>query len=253
MSYKKLLTYLVPLLIITGLTKNYFYYRAFNLRIFDYLELSETLSIITEYSVFILIAIPISWFMYFMLDMKKEQITEPKKNKDLISIAHKNQNFFKRFGLYLSRYWGASLMAIGLFIFMLLMRFEFVKRDWVIEAIFVTIVSLILFIVLLLEFRYKYKRLFEKVLDNEAGIILHYIGLFFIVMTFYTYVEINGTKDGKIKVKEYCIELTTGKEINTTTDFISIGQTKNYFFLYDRIKEETTIINKELFKEIKVK
>lgn len=249
----KLLTYLGPILIAAGLTKNYFYYNAFNIRILDYIELSETLTILTEMSVFIIIVIPFTWFAHFMLDTKKEHITEPERNKDLVEIAHEKGKFFKRLWIYLLRYWGASIMIILLFILSLFLKAFSLSDLWELDALLMTFLSSITFIVVLLEFRYKYKRIFEKELDNGIGTVLHYGGFFLIMMTFYTYVEIRGTKSGRIKNKEYTIELNNGEQLRTTKDLIAIGQTKNYFFLFDRTSQETTIIKRESINTIRVK
>lgn len=247
------LTYLGPTLIVAGLAKNYFYYRAFNIRILDYIELSETLSIITEFSIFILILIPISWFVHFMLDLKKEHITEPEKNKDLVEIAHEKKHFFKRLGIYLLRYWGATLTAIILFVLSLFAMHFDAKEGWILWTTTILMLSMVTYILLILEFRYKYKCIFERELDEAVGTILHYSGLFIILMTFYTYIEIRGTKTGVIEVKNYFIELNTGEKIQTTKDLIAIGQTRNYFFIYDRTSEQTTMMRKDLINRITTK
>jgi hypothetical protein len=249
----KLLTYLGPTLLVAGLTKNYLYYNAFNIRILDYIELSETLAIITEVSVFILILIPFSWFVHFMLDVKKEHVTEPEKHKDLIQIAHEREAFFKRFWIYLVRYWGASLMIILLLVFSLLIKFLGVKNGWIFDAILILMISMTTFIVLVLEFRYKFKRIFERELDATIGLILHYGGFFLIAMTFYTYIEVKETKNGMLKHKQYSIELNNGESIKTNKDLIAIGQTRNYFFLFDRLDEKTTVIKKDIINKISIK
>jgi len=250
---RKSLTYLVPLLIVTGLAKNYFYYNAFNIRIFDYLDLSETLTIITEYSILILITIPLTWFGYFMLDMKKEHITDPENHKDLIEVAHEEVKFMKRCGLYLLRYWGLSIVIIILFILSLLMRFNFFRYNMYLEVILITMLSLIAYIILILEYRYKYKRLFGKEIEGKTATILHYGGFFVIFMTLYTYAEIIEIKNRGGGNKNYSIELNTGKILTTSKELRVIGQTRSHFFLFDITKEETTVIKKDLINEIRIK
>lgn len=245
------LTYLGTTLLVAGLTKNYFYYRAFNIRILDYIELTETLSIITEASIFIMIVIPFTWFMHFMLDVRKEHITEPDKNRDLVAIAHEKRNFFKRLVIYLLRYWGATLAGLAIYILSLFDRFLPANQAWILTALVTLMLSMTIYIIILLEFRYKYKRIFEKELDNNISTTLHYGGMFLIFMSFYTYMEIRTTKSGN--AKEYVIELVNGESILTTNQLISIGQTKNYFFIYDRIREETTVIKMDFIKRIKIK
>jgi len=188
-----------------------------------------------------------------MLDLKKEHVTETEKKKDLIQIAHGNDKFFRRLKIYLLNYWGASLMIVVFFITTLILRFASIEKGWGIELMFYTLFTTIISLVLILEFRYKYKRIFEKELDYRLGTILHYGTLFFLLMTFYTIFETKGIKNGTLNLKEYSIELSTGEKIHTSKELVAIGQTRHYFFLYHRENGETTVIAKKLVDKLVIK
>lgn len=100
---KRLYIY-APILIAAGVTQKYLYYQAFNLRILDYQEFGETLSLISESLVGLILIIPFTWYLSFILDLKKEHISQPENYEGLIKSAHKEIKFAKRISLYLLRY-----------------------------------------------------------------------------------------------------------------------------------------------------
>lgn len=82
MKYWKYITELGLISVTAGAVYNYFYYKSFDINIFDYVSLGETLILFDEFLPFILLVIAITWTMPLVLDRTAKELSEPSEKED---------------------------------------------------------------------------------------------------------------------------------------------------------------------------
>lgn len=244
-TLKNFIPFIGTLLIVVGYLKISLYYKHFNIEIINYLEFSEILTIflpdILKYSFFIFLGIGANFLMESKTETEKYQnikneITNSTKLKDRLKNHYKlNKELF----------WLSILI-----LFIHIMNFIwFRERFWGVLMETFIIPSLLLFNILLLEFRNKYKSLYNNYFDPTINNIILIIFMFFL----FTLSSVNSEIKKTEKKQELKIGFTyLSQNFSTNKSLKYIGQTRNFLFLYDLERKESRVFEISELRNYKI-
>jgi hypothetical protein len=232
-------------LLIISVFKQTIYYSNFNIDIFQHIELSEfillTIPDFIKYGSFLFI---ISLLSFLLENKEQVEYVENIKEKAL-----NNSSFFFRFKKYF-RLFRLLFVSLIFLITTSVLSFFWVKVNFKNLYQFTIILSILLTaLILLLEFKYKYKLEFKKKLDPTYANLI----LITVLMSFYiianTYEQIRNIEKNNLKIsfKDHTNQIKTGNEL------VYLGMTKNYLFLLNKRKNESIIYNKNTIKNIRIR
>ena len=244
---KKILKTFFPvigiLLIACGYMKFSFFYHHFDIRINNYLEFSEILTLflpdIIKYGLIIFLIILFNFIFESKLSVErihnlKLAITDSYNLLDRIKLHY----------LYNKELiWLSSACVINYLIAFIWFREKFL------DILFITfyIPAFLIFSILLQEFKHKYKELYDQYLSPTYNNLILIFFLFNLYSIGSVYNEIKKVESGSktIVTFEYSDE-----NIKTDNNLIYIGQTSNYLFLHDKERKESKVFERSKLEKI---
>ncbi|MEN0007985.1 hypothetical protein [Flavobacterium nitrogenifigens] len=235
---KNLLPYLGSLLIICGYLKLSIFYSHFGIKISDYLEITEVLTLFLS-DAFKYTALILGIFIfYFVTDSSEEVEKKEQKKNDIIET----EKWFPRLIKFLK--FSANLL-INMLIYLI---FTIACYIWKPENIYffvlvdVMLLFVLIFLYCLLEYRRKYKITFGRSLNSTYNNLILTVFVFLLFVFQSAYIEI------KTVVKEspyfVCFEYLK-KDYQSEINYFYLGQTKNYLFMYDNLNKEAIVFNRK--------
>lgn len=209
------------LIIILSYIHHYLFYREFNIDIINYVNFSELLTLFLRNSIIILVTLILVIFLFFYTKITKKL------------LSNKFSNYI------------IPLIFIFIFLFMLInakMNLTGYKLNIEIAQILFIFLIFILFSLAL--------RIFINNLFSINTRLVIFIGIAIIFTISNSKLEAYKIKYGTLR-NSYTIILKN-TIINTDNNLIRIGQTQNYFFLYNRQNRTSKIIKSENINEILV-
>lgn len=245
---KKITKSIIPLIgtiiIICGYLKLSIYYKHFNIRINEYLDFTEILTL------FLPDALYYGGLMFgvFMFNFLFKTKSEMKNFENTHLSIDDNSSVFDRIKKYYS-IMKEFFWLIGFLILFELITFIWFKQKFTETIGFALNLSAGFFFVLLLfEIRHKYIKVYEK--DINAT----YYNLFLIVFLFGFIVV--GSVKSEIKMTETNPDFISftygGNRIESNKKLIYIGQTKNYLFLFDAKNKKAEIFERNKLSNYKI-
>ena len=231
---KNVIPYIGSLLILIGFVKMSIYYNHFNININNYVELSEILISfipdIIKYSSIIFIV-----FLYsFLLDTEEDNQKSYDTNNEIIEM----DKFFPRIGKILKRNITAILLLLLMIAFTIISAI-WNEKNYLLFYRFSWMIFIILFFnIMLMEFRRKYKIINGNYFDSTYNnlLIISFLFTAYIIQSTYSEIEEVENHNGPI----VCFH-SSKKLIQSEENLIYIGQTKNYFFMYNLKDKETYV------------
>jgi hypothetical protein len=244
-TLKNFIPFIGTLLIVVGYLKISLFYKHFNIEIINYLEFSEILTIflpdILKYCLFIFLGIGAN----FLLESKSETEKYHNIKVELTNSIKLKDRFKNHYNLNKELVW---LSILILFIYL-------ISFIWLREKFWDTLMgtfiipSLLLFNILLLEFRNKYKILYNKYFDPTINNIILLIFLFGLLTVSSVHSEIKETESKQeLKITFSYLNET----LNTSKSLKYVGQTRNFLFLYDLKKKESRIFEISELRNYKI-
>jgi hypothetical protein len=214
------------------------YYGHFNIDIINYLELSEILTLFLPDLVTYILVLGVVLFILFLVQTKSEAIRSFEKKEKVIVTP----SFLNRVkGIY--RYTKLILFPVVFLLICYLISFIWIRDAfWVL--FYKTFILPVFYILtfLFFEFEYRYFEIYGKRIGAT------YSNLFFICSMVCLF-SIASAKSETLRVEKgesKIISFTfNSKNVSTNNTTVYIGQTKNYLFIYNVIKKETAVYQKD--------
>lgn len=238
---KQFYTILGPFLIILGYFKLHFYYINYNIRIADYLEFTEILTLILDDIGIVFLALVVAFlsrfFIYSYLDnSRSDKLSEKFKKKT---------NFLKRIIIQIKLNIYLVIFTILTTIVMFICRFWFFEVYAKFWLFFLIGPAFILYIFALHEFSYLYHKKYGEGPDNN---ITNTIGIFFLTAGMVLIqVPSNIKKTNGPSSREICFEYEN-TTIKTDEKLKYLGKSKNYIFLYDSANLRAKVFERSLVR-----
>lgn len=239
-------------LIFTGFLKLYLFYNHWDIRIIDYLDLSEILlSFLNDLNIFLLIAV--IGIIYLLLSIQLVKAADkmsyataempateapPVEEPILPSVPEKetvSENLFENFE---KNKRGTILLFLAVAIGMALLFFWNYNRFW----LFTFSLASFQFVAFFLDF---YTKLTDFLVASSA-LLITFIAFTFLITAY----DANEVKQAAKNKK--CVIETSRDTIETTYEHYIIGKTQNFMFLYDRNQKKTEILKVEDIRRIKI-
>ena len=232
-----LLPFIGTFLIFFGYIKLSLFYNHFDIRINNYLELTEILTLFLNDIIFFLISIIGVILFSFFTTPKSELERENDIKEKLIESSsfweRRKQNYY----LFKELHW-ISLLLIILYI---IGYIWFRDRFWDFLATTSPLIAFTIFFSLLMEFRYKYKNIYGKELNSTINNLI----IILLVFSVHTYGSIKSDiKRIESKPRTEISFKYLGKEVKSSEQIRFLGQTKNYMFLYNKSLKETEVFER---------
>ncbi|HTF81501.1 MAG TPA: hypothetical protein VL947_07245 [Cytophagales bacterium] len=243
----KHLKYLLPFLIIVGLFKKQVYYRFFNIRISQYLDIEETLSIVDENLVTMIVLFFILWVLK-LKNLKKDLRISSNDDYQLQHPVYRRLWYSFKQKL---RYKVILVLVLSVSISSLLFWEGKSQLYYFILSTLLLLLASMIWIFLVVESYFSLVQISSKQLFEKFVLTL-LIGLYLLSITYYAFNEILRTSKGLNERISY-VKFQSGHVVNTSKSYFSIGQTQNYFFMYDNSADETTVYRREDIVEIRMK
>lgn len=243
---KKTLPLVSGLIIFFGYIKLSIFYYHFNIKIIDYLEFIEILTLflpdVVYYGCFVVLAMLISFISTSKQEMEAKQMK-------IENIENENSSW-KRFK-YQIKYHGQLLIALGLFFIWNGVEVFFFNKT---SSLFLSvpgilILGFLLFSYFIIEFNHKFKKIYNEDFNptiHNLIVIGFFFGLYSISSVQYELDKIESLSSPNISFK-YSESL-----ISTNENLVYLGQTRNYLFLHDRSKQASHIYLRNQISEVKI-
>lgn len=246
---KKIVNTFIPfigtLLVACGYVKFSIYYNHFDIRINDYLEFSEVLTLFFPDIIFYGLIIFGALFFNFILESK----SETQRFHNIKQTLTDSSKFLDRIKLH-------YLLNKGLvWISLILVLSYIIQFIWFREKLLDTFYStffipiLLIFNILLLEFRHKYKELYKEYFNPTYNNLILIFFLFSLYSIGSVYGEIKRIEGGSETMVSF-IYLDEG--IETDDNLIYIGQTRNYLFLRDNDRNESRVFERKELNKFRI-
>lgn len=235
---KTLLPYLGSLLILCGYLKLNVFYSHFGIKISDYLEITEVLTLFLS-DAFKYIAIILGvYIFYFIADSSEDVEKKEQKKNDILET----EKWFPRLVKFLKF---SSNLLFNILVYLL---FTAACYYWKPTNIYYFILVDIMLIVILVftyslfEYKRKYKIAFGKKLNSTYNnlILTFFIFMLFVFQSAYIEIKTVEEKNPYFVCFEY-----SKKDYQSDTKYLYLGQTKNYLFMYDKLNNETTVFTRK--------
>jgi hypothetical protein len=236
---KSMLPYIGSVLIMLGYLQLYIYYISFNIRINDYIDLTEiftlTINNFIFYSIYFSILSFITFMIYKVENGNKIYVPE--------SSYYDEKSFWKRILLFSKifylRTYGFLFLVIIFFIALFMVKS--IINDFISFIIMSGCFILLFLIFLFFEFKYKYKLIVGKVLDYRINTIILFTVMIFAFVSLFTFLEVKLVYlQSNFKTISFEYE---GEIVETNSNILYIGQSKNYLFMYNN-SDLTSIVYK---------
>lgn len=245
-TLKRFLPFVGTALIILGFIKFKIFYNRFNIDIENYLELTEVLVLFLTDVVYYGIMI-LSVFFYNFLVTSESEDTEKEKIKQAIE---EESSFKKRLTYHYKLSANHILMVIIATICLVLVYFFNYARFW--NALFstITIPVVLLYVILVMEYRHKYKKVYGINLNpsiNNLALLIFMFSLYSVSSAFSEIQKIYKKPDKVISFR-YMNDV-----IKSSSNIKYLGETSNYVFMYDHKKQESKVFEKSEIRCFKIK
>lgn len=244
-TLKKVIPYFGPILIMLGYVKLNLFYNHFGIKIVDYLEFTEILTLFLPDIVYFS-SILFFVFIFDFLTKDEIEITSQDNIKDEIISTHSFKKRIKlNYKLNTFLFWFSLLIMIGFLIKLIWFRETLTFLDW----FYLMVPTLLIFMIIMLEYRYKYYNTYGEKLNpsyNNYILILFFYTLFSV---FYTFTDIDKTENRSDKTISF---LYLDTKIQTDESLIFIGNTKNYLFIHNKKKNKSFVFNRSDIKDLQI-
>lgn len=243
---KNILPYFGSLLILCGYIKLSVFYSHFGIKISDYLEISEILTLFLS-DAFIYILITFAIFLYVFITDSTEEIEQKEETKEDIIKTEKWLPRLVRFLKFSSK----TLFNLALFLLITVIGY-FIKPESLYYFILMDCLILILLIFnyVLLEYNRKHKIIFGENLNSTYNNLILTVFIFLLFVFGSVYSEIKTVEKGNIYF--VCFKYFE-KDYQSQTNYLYLGQTKNYLFMYDNLNDEATIFSRKDIANFNIK
>jgi hypothetical protein len=245
---KTIVPYAGPFLIFLGVLKLTIYYRAFNVQIMSFLDLSEVLTAFLDDLLLLTLAIG-SVILFDLATTTKSELDSSRVLHDTFSFE---PNFFKRLRIYLKRMAG-FLVPINLVLILavILQLFrpnpDFYYLIWTL----LTPDILALCMLLLLEYKRRHYVLYKKPLDPSSYNLTLFLVVILVMLIFKAESDIHSVKVGKKYLNSsFVLDSLT---INSDSLHYYIGNTKDYLFFFDEQKNQSVVLPMNRIKRLTFK
>ena len=234
------ISYLI--LTIVGIFKQAIYYQIFGLNIFDYLQLSEVLTLsinsITLYATVLVLVVAILFFF---------NNTNNKQDERALLAIYNLPIWWRHIGFTNKLSWAMFLSLIffnGMFLF-----FERTRSYWGIFAIDIACVIFYLYLIAVVEIGRSYYFSRNK-LQVKWILFAQVLGMFLFFIIIFTTHQALSIKSAKHNRPD--IELYSDKiDSPILGNYLFIGKTDKYIFVYDYQEKSTIIYSSDFIKRIR--
>lgn len=244
-SLKTVIPYIGTILVILGYVKLNLFFNHFGIKIVDYLEFTEILTLFLPDIVYFSSILFFVFLFNFLTTSKKEMIVQHNIKEEIISTHSFKSRIKLIYKLNIFLFWFSFLIIIGNLIKFIWFRESMTIIDW----LYMMFPILLIFMIIMFEFRYKYYQTYSEKLNpsyNNYVLILYFYISFSI---FYTYYDIDKTENRSDKTISF---LYLDTKIQTDESLIFIGNTKNYLFIHDMEKNKSLVFNRSDVKGFQI-
>lgn len=247
-TIKKTLPYVTGFMVICAFIKLKIYYSAFQIDIADYLEFTEVISSFMSDIIVYAVIVLFGYLISFLLTTKERANQQVDKADDVLMTV----GFFKRLGKHIRNFRQAFFITIILGLFNLTSFLLLGNTPIYGTFSFYSLLGVIVFVILREEYRRQYISHFGKDINHAFFNILLTAILFISVTIKFSFADIYYTKNQK---RFYGTEILTTDNQRITSDSLTyyIGMTRNYIFIYNQLKDETRVLNRDDVKEMTLK
>lgn len=228
MKYWKYITEIGLISVTAGAVYNYFYYKSFNINIFDYVSFGETLILFDEFLPFILLIIAVTWTMPLILDRTAKELSEPLKKEDVKQFAPylDRHGFFRRLLEHLK-------INIKVFLILILISpFLFFVDDIEGKELLKMLLLLPVMIFVLNYFKYelfdRFSRIREARFSVEFELVSHFIVIVIPIFILYCQLSIKRVYWETNDIVQ--VTLNDGRTITSNDTIKYLGKTENFIF-----------------------
>ncbi|RED91410.1 hypothetical protein [Marinoscillum furvescens] len=235
-----------------GAIYNYFYYKAFDINIFDYVSLSETLVLFDEFLPFILVVLAISWPMPLILDRTAKELSEQSIGEgdgQKFSPYIDKDGFFRRLLQHLK---------INIKVFLILIVFSpflFFVDDIKGKEILRLILLLPIMIFVLNYFKYelfdRLSRIHEERFSIRVEVVSHFLVI--VIPVFILYCNLSIKRVFWESDKVFQITFNDGRTITSNDSIKYLGKTEKFIFFRDLNSEASLIYSINKIDETSIK
>jgi hypothetical protein len=221
----KYITYFLSLSICIGLVNTFLYYYCFNIFIIDYIDLSETLILLGDGTLFSMILILACFFLYFLLPNSLGDITyEYERESNLFQLKY-------------------VIFVFILYLLVFTLIWLFLSISYFYKIIVFGGGALLIWLILIFIFQVNNPD-WRSFITSFSFYLVFLAGCIFIISISYTLLKIDYIKQYRTNYK-YSFVLGSDT-ILSNKNLIYVGQTKNNLFLYDSKNCEARIINRNI-------
>jgi hypothetical protein len=242
---KGVIPFVGTLLIACGFIKINIYFNHFRIRIQDYLEITEVVTLflgdIIKYGLFV--------FAIILFNFLRISRAEDEKNNDIKWEIVTSKKFWTRvkahYRLSVELHW-VSLLCV---IYLIILSFWFPEKLDGLRYVLLIGPSILFFNFLLLEFRSKYFQVYDKELNQSVNNLLILFFLFSLYSIGSSFIDIEKVKNGN---SEQISFVYPDKSLHTNEELVFIGQTKNYLFLNDFALKKSQVFERKNITNFKI-
>jgi hypothetical protein len=231
----KYLSLMSIFLIIDGVGYNVFFYQQFNIEITDYIDLAESLQLFIPNAIVVLLASIPSATAYVFVVRYFDLHNERRAQVNPVNNTWGSIIFSNLFGLIIG--------IGGVYLFGLLFKSDEFSEIWL-KAILFPACYLALDI---------YRKLKDQFTFHHgiAKFILINTIIFIFYLVFFTIDNAKKIKNGKGKY-DIALTMKTSPMLRTDSTSVYIGQSRNYVFLYNLKRKESSVISKSEINQIQI-
>lgn len=238
--------YVGPFLIFLGMTRQITFFRAFDISITSYLDISEIITSFFDILFFVILFLAYISIQNF-LSNNKTQIAKEKKKREAIL---KEENQWKTFKLYVN-YFGSFLIFGFIVIMGSLISWYFFRGItlWAIFVIIVIFIFLIIFLVIGVEIERKHEKLQSSTSKKRFIFLTLYFLVFTLGIMFYSSYQVQLIKKGKNTFGVSIIFDNNERFVSDSFNYF-IGKTQNYLFIHHEKLGTTDVFPMKRIKQI---
>ncbi len=231
----RVLPLLYLLLLFLAAIKLFFFFNAFHINIFIFLELSEMLTLFMK-DILALIALVFATFIFnTLLDEKRLDDRRTALAKEIIA----EKSFLKRLSMYVRRH-GEFLVIIILPVAVnLVMKLFNRAASMPILANQLIFLGFIVLMIILDEININYRNQYQReLITRQASLFLTTAGWLVMMVMVWTNIDIYAVREGKFK--DVSFEWKQNRIVSDSKSYY-IGQTNKYLFFYKSLTGEVEI------------
>ena len=230
---KTLLPYIGSFFILCGYLKLSLFYHHFNIKITEYLELTEIISLFIG-DAMLYIAIVFLVNLYSFINQDLSQSIENENRQDEILNTEDASLRLKKF-LNMRKEQLGAIAAITILNAILI---YFKVQNSILVMMNIILIAWVIATYILYEFRRKYKLVYNKDLNITYYNLILSLNLFLVYIFSSIYVDINFTE----KLNNNVIKFNYKENVITTDkNILFIGETKNFLFLFNNKQKKTSV------------